>query len=114
MKAKAKKRSEYEIDLKALHKVEKGNFSFCQSNSNGLRPSETRKQRTVVRIHMRAATLAPMAIAPAVPPRRAEAADFSIISLKESFLGVTSALAELMMKQGNFDYFIVRLARKYR
>ena len=39
--------------------------------------------RTVVRIHMRAATLAPMAQAPAIPPRKAEAADLSRISRKE-------------------------------
>jgi hypothetical protein len=38
--------------------------------------------RTVVRIHIRAATLAPMAAAPATPPCNALLADFSIISWK--------------------------------
>lgn len=51
-------------------------------------------KRTVVRIHMRAATLAPMAIAPAVPPRTADAADFSRISRSEpSFFGGTGGAA---------------------
>ncbi len=37
---------------------------------------------TVVLIHIRAATLAPIATAPAVPPRMADFADLSIISAK--------------------------------
>lgn len=48
---------------------------------------------------MSAATLAPMATAPAVPPRIADAADLSMISLKES-LGASSsaaAAAELLI-----------------
>ena len=40
-----------------------------------------KQERTVVRIHMRQATLAPMATAPAVPPRTADFAALSMISL---------------------------------
>ncbi len=47
--------------------------------------------RTVVRIHINAATLAPMAQAPAMPPRAADAADFSTISRNDNCcLGVTT------------------------
>ena len=40
--------------------------------------------RTVVRIHINAATFAPIAQAPAMPPRAADAADFSTISRKDN------------------------------
>ena len=47
--------------------------------------------RTVVRIHINAATLAPIAQAPAMPPRAADAADFSTISRNDNcFLGTTT------------------------
>jgi len=42
------------------------------------------QEHTVVLIHMRQATLAPMAQAPAVPPRTALLAALSITCLKES------------------------------
>ena len=52
------------------------------------------KSRTVVLIHIRQATLAPMATAPAVPPRRALAPAFDMTSrkLKGSFFPLLSAL----------------------
>lgn len=50
---------------------------------------------TVVRIHIRAATFAPIASAPAAPPRTADLADFSIISLKVG-LGGSSFAAVLI------------------
>ena len=53
---------------------------------------------TVVLIHMRAATLAPMATAPAVPPRTAEAADLFMISLNDGVgLVVLVASVELFV-----------------
>ena len=45
---------------------------------------------TVVRIHMRATTLAPMATAPAVPPRTALFADLFIMSRKDGGGGDSS------------------------
>jgi hypothetical protein len=41
-------------------------------------------QRTVVRIHINAATLAPIAHAPAIPPLAADSADFCNISRNDS------------------------------
>ena len=51
-----------------------------RTNETTPRPKST-IGRTVVRIHIKAATLAPIATAPAVPPRAALLADFCIISL---------------------------------
>ena len=53
-------------------------------------------ERTVVRIHIKQATLAPMATAPAVPPRTADAEALAKISRKEgvgSETGVSLILA---------------------
>ena len=58
--------------------------------------ASTGMKRTVVRIHMRHATFAPMAAAPEMPPRKALLALLSMISRKvNSFLG--GAAAVLMM-----------------
>ena len=59
--------------------------------------SESSIQLTVVLIHMRAATLAPIATAPAVPPRMADFADLFIISenVGAGFL-VSSDMVELL------------------
>jgi hypothetical protein len=55
--------------------------------------------RTVVRIHINAATFAPIAQAPAMPPRAAEAADFSTISRKDNcfFAGAIDVSLLLMI-----------------
>jgi hypothetical protein len=54
----------------------------------------------VVRIHINAATFAPIAQAPATPPRAAEAADFSTISRKDNcfFAGAIDVSLLLMIK----------------
>jgi hypothetical protein len=56
---------------------------------DGINHSYKDYKLTVVRIHMRAATFAPIATAPAVPPRSALAPALFMISekLKSSFFG---------------------------
>jgi len=54
----------------------------------------TKEKLTVVLIHMRAATLAPMATAPAVPPRMADFADLFMISEK---VGAGFLLSSLLL-----------------
>jgi hypothetical protein len=46
------------------------------------------KKHTVVRIHINAATLAPIAHAPAIPPLAADAADFCNISRNDNCFGL--------------------------
>lgn len=60
-----------------------------QERKNETKQRQNQQGRTVVRIHIKAATLAPIATAPAVPPRAALLADFCIISLNvtSSFFG---------------------------
>lgn len=63
---------------------------------------------TVVRIHINAATFAPIAQAPAMPPRAADAADFSTISRKDScfFAGVIDVSLLLMINNAIRALFV--------
>jgi hypothetical protein len=66
------------------------------------------KFRTVVRIHINAATFAPIAHAPAMPPLAADAADFSTISRNDNcFLAATGGASLLMMENRFFSFNIV-------
>ena len=74
--------------------------SMLGSLDNGIRRRAhvVRIARTVVRIHIKHATLAPMAAAPEIPPRKADFADLSRISRKVR--GVSAFLVAVLIVLG--------------